>query len=63
MPLEPGVIFYCCNVAVNIMQNTPFKKISNGLKMMTVFLRPCQWKLAGGIQFHGCSGMTSLQTL
>ena len=25
MPVESGVIFYFCNVPVNIMQNTPFK--------------------------------------
>ena len=27
MPVEPGVIFYFCNVLVNITQNTPFKNI------------------------------------
>ena len=44
------------------LSKIPHLKISNGLKMMTIFLGPCQGKLAGGIQFHGCSGMTSLQT-
>ena len=62
MAVESGVIFYFYNVPVNIMQNTPFKNIT-WFESDDHFLRPCQGKLAGGIQFHGCSGMTSLQTL
>ena len=27
MPVEPGVIFYFCNVPVNNIQNTQFKNI------------------------------------